>query len=146
MYFILWGTFVQDSPLRKRVAINVPITPSSRNRNPWMQEISGVTISIGLTNKSSRMKNLMKHYVTKWNAHFLTSRRFEAVTSDQADLLSCREPMGLFKWRLHVSKQLIPLSLPSSQYLISETASFRWFCGILRGSGVSLMKQCDWQK
>ena len=117
---------MQNYPLWKRVAINVPALDVVRPpQAEWESLEAGNKWGYNFysSHKSSQMKNLIKHYVTKSNAHFLTSRRIEAVTSGQADL-SCREPMGLFKWRLHVSKQLIPLSLPTSQYLISEIASF----------------------
>ena len=91
---------MQNSPLWKRVAINVPALDIVRSpQAEWESLEAGNKWSYNFnwSHKSSQMKNSMKHYVTKCNAHFLTSRRFEAVTSDQADLLSCREPMGLFK-------------------------------------------------
>ena len=118
---------MQNSPLWKRVAINVPASDVVRPPQAEWESLEAGNkwcYNFNSSHKSSQMKNLMKPYVTKSIAHFLTSRRIEAVTSGQADLLSCREPMVLFKWRLHVSKQLIPLSLPTPQYLISETASF----------------------
>ena len=87
---------MQDSQLWKRVAINVPALDVVRPpQTEWESLEAGNKWGYNFySHKSSQMKNLMKHYVTKSNAHSLKRRRIEAVTYGQADSSFFREPMG----------------------------------------------------
>ena len=73
---------MQDSQLWKRVAINVPaldiVCPP---QTEWESLEAGNKWGYNFfsSHKSSQMKNLIKHYVTKSNAHSLKSRRIEVV-------------------------------------------------------------------
>ena len=73
---------MQDSQLWKRVAINVPaLDVVCPPQTEWESLEAGNKwgYNFNSSHKPSQIKNLMKHYVTKSNAHSLKSRRIEAV-------------------------------------------------------------------